>query len=233
MVPRKGPRKWICVKASGFPIYFACHETRNEGNNWTGYGSDTALGISSLLRPPWDKSQGFWVGCYSHHPAMAPRSRSARLFGRRTLASRTWTLRGRPPVFRSLVLLLPASARLRTTRSKRREKYASGSTRSCFYPEPFAAEPVHNSVVQVLSISSFGGAKKWKSGHAQRRAWAHDQLVSPPNWSSQLPHACMWLFIPWMNHRSFQARFSVNYRYERASGRGRRMKREQCKGPKI
>ena len=31
----------------------------------------------------------------------------------------------------------------------------SGSTRSCFYPPPFAAEPVHDSVFKVLYGSSF------------------------------------------------------------------------------
>ena len=48
-----------------------------------------------------------------------------------------------------------------------------------------------------------------ESGHAQRRAWAHDQLVYPHYWLPQLHRAYTRLFIPWMNRRGFQARSSV------------------------
>jgi hypothetical protein len=138
----------------------------------------------TLLRPPLNKSRGFWLGWHSHHPSMEPRARSPRLLSRRTLTPKILTFRGKPPVFRSLLLLHPASARLRTTRCKRREEYACGSTWSCFYPWPCAREPVHDSVGKVLQAHSFYPCKKWKWGQTERLrarpAWVFTQLVVVP-----------------------------------------------------
>ena len=63
------------------------------------------------------------MSCHSHHPAMEPRGRYAGLSGRRTPTPRMWTFQGSVPVFRSLVLARPASARLRTNSTcKKRER---------------------------------------------------------------------------------------------------------------
>ena len=49
--------------------------------------------------------RGFWVVCYSHHPTMEPRSRSARLTGRWTLAFVQLGLRSQMLFFRPLSVL--------------------------------------------------------------------------------------------------------------------------------
>jgi hypothetical protein len=187
--------------------------------------------LGAELRPRWDQSQRCWVGCSSHHcltrprafagdrqqrggyhfagrgpyPAMEPTSQVCQTFRPTSSFVQNVDASGQTARFSFLGTRapLPANARLRTTRSKRREQYASGSTRSCFYRQSFALKHVHDSVGQVLALFSYGGAKtwKWKAGHAQRHAWAHDQLVSPHHWSSRLRSACTWLFIPCMNHR--------------------------------
>ncbi|SRR5712692_4700484 len=115
--------------------------------------------VDLLLRPPLNKSRGFWVSLHSPYPTIGPRARYARLLGRRTPTPRIETFQGRPPVFRSLVLSRTASARLRTALRERRKKYACGSTRKCFSGEPFARQPVHFSVVQCTANLFSHGVK--------------------------------------------------------------------------
>src|SRR5258708_26240694 len=115
--------------------------------------------VDLLLRPPLNKSRGFWVSLHSPYPTIGPRARYARLLGRRTPTPRIETFQARPPVFRSLVLSRTASARLRTALRERRKKYACGSTRKCFSGEPFARQPVHFSVVQCTANLFSHGVK--------------------------------------------------------------------------
>jgi hypothetical protein len=80
------------------------------------------------------EGRGFWFCWYSHHPAVEPRTRSARLLGRRALTPRTWTFQGRMPVFRALVLSYPASARLRTNSIREKREVCQWCNTVVFLP---------------------------------------------------------------------------------------------------
>src|SRR5262245_26452284 len=104
------------------------------------------------LRPPLDTSRGFWVGVHASSPARGSRARSTRP-GSPTSSGVEGTRALEQAVPLSLVVvsfLLPASARLRTTRNKNKCPKKEENTRSVccqggihplvfspvFYPHP-------------------------------------------------------------------------------------------------
>ena len=138
---------------------------------------------STGLRPPWDQSQGFWFCWYSHHPAVEPRTRSARLSSRRALTPRTWTFRKRLFLVRTLVLSYPARARLRTISTREKREVCQWCNTGMFLQE----------TLRLLTLTFFS----WK-GTTESFLYRRTKVEKP------LPYAFTGLaFIPWMNRGAF------------------------------